>query len=254
MHSGTYGGSVQNAKHALAELLASFHTRDGRVAVEGFYEGVADPTELDASDIAAFPLDEEAERAELSTYEPVGEPGFSTLERRWLRPTLEVVGMWGGFTGEGLKTVLPAEAHAKLSCRLVPGQTPSDILRKLGRHVERFRPKGCSVDLQPLGGESMAYSLPRDSHAVRMAATALQRATGRSPLLYKAGSTIPAMELLQRFLGVHPVPFGFTLHSFDRLHSPNERFKVSMFELAHRAYVELLFTVAEQHTQHREEL
>jgi len=140
LHSGRHGGAVANPLHALAGLLASLHYPDGRIAVNGFYDQVVELSESERMAIRELPFDEKKYLEEVGSPEGFGEPGFSLLERNWARPTLEIVGMWGGYQGEGMKTVLPAEAHAKISCRLVPNQSPADIREKISRHLQEHRP------------------------------------------------------------------------------------------------------------------
>jgi len=251
LHSGTHGGSIQNPNHALATLLAGLHASDGGVAVDGFYDGVQPPSEEDRQDMSAFPFDEASEAAELGVVEAVGEAGFSTLERRWLRPTLEVVGMWGGFTGEGLKTVLPAVATAKLSCRLVPGQSPREVADKVEAHLLRHRPPGANMTVRRLGPGARAFVAGRSSPATQAAASVLHEVMGSAPVYFKSGGSIPALAILQAHLGVEPVSLGFTLDS-DLLHSPNERFKRALYTKGHQAYVRVLLALAPSSQQHEE--
>mmetsp|Transcript_34586 Transcript_34586/g.87269 ORF Transcript_34586/g.87269 Transcript_34586/m.87269 type:complete len:271 (+) Transcript_34586:825-1637(+) len=245
LHSGTHGGSIQNPNHALAALVASLHLADGAVAVEGFYEGVEAPSAEDKEDILAYPFDEAAEAAELGVTEPFGEAGFSTLERRWLRPTLEVVGMWGGFTGEGLKTVLPAVATAKLACRLVPGQSPAGVADKVEAHLARFRPTGANMTVRRLGKGAQPFVASRSSPAAQVAASVLEAVMGVKPAFFKVGASIPALGVLEAHLGVQPVCLGFKLDT-DLLHAPNERFRRSLYAQGHQAYVRLLLAMAAQ--------
>ncbi|MDP9359056.1 MAG: dipeptidase, partial [Chloroflexota bacterium] len=142
LHSGSYGAVAPNAVQAMIQLAATFHTPEGRVAVEGFYDRVRDLTPAEREEIAAVPFDREAFLAELGAPALWGEPGYSELERRWARPTLDLNGVWGGFAGEGTKTVTPCEAHVKITCRLVPDQDPAEIVSLIERHVERHCPAG----------------------------------------------------------------------------------------------------------------
>src|SRR5690606_38093687 len=142
LHSGGYGGAVQNPIHALAAILASMRSPDGKILVKGFYDGVRPLTDAERADIAQVPFDEQEVLAGVGVTEGFGEPGYSLLERLWTRPTLEVNGIWGGFQGEGTKTVLPAEAHAKITCRLVPDQEPAQVLDAIEAHVHAHTPPG----------------------------------------------------------------------------------------------------------------
>jgi len=249
LHSGTHGGSIQNPNHALATLVASLHDNDGAVAVDGFYEGVQPPSEADRRDMAEFPFNEAAEAAELGVVEPFGEAGFTTLERRWLRPTLEVVGMWGGFTGEGLKTVLPAVATAKLACRLVSGQSPQDAADKVEAHLMSHLPPGANITVRRLGLGALPFSADRSSPAAKVAARVLQEVMGARPVFFKSGASIPALAILHAHLGVEPVCLGFKLDS-DLLHSPNERFHRSLYRQGHEVYVKLLFAIGGDTKRH----
>src|SRR5205814_1913105 len=144
-----YGGTIQNPIHALAQLLASMRSPEGRVLVEGFYDGVRPLDAAERARIAAVPFDEAAYREQLGAEALFGEPGYTTHERAWVRPTLEVNGIWGGFQGEGVKTVLPSEAHAKITCRLVPDQEPARVLDRLTAHVTQHAPPGVTVTCRP---------------------------------------------------------------------------------------------------------
>ncbi|MBC7239698.1 MAG: peptidase dimerization domain-containing protein, partial [Chloroflexi bacterium] len=147
LHSGTYGGAVQNPIHALVRLLDSMRHPDGRIAVEGFYDEVVELTPEERTQLAAIPFDEEAYKRELGVEALFGEPGYTPLERTTVRPTLEINGIWGGFQGEGTKTVLPSQAHAKISCRLVPHQTPGRVLESIRQHIAQHTPPGVRVEV-----------------------------------------------------------------------------------------------------------
>ncbi len=243
LHSGGFGGAVPNPLHALAELLASMHGPDGKVAVEGFYDGAVAPTPEQRACLAALPFDEEAYKAGLGLEGLAGEAGYTTLERATIRPTLEVNGMWGGFTGEGMKTVLPGEAHAKISCRLVPDQQPSNILDLLERHVQKHRPSGVRVGVQR--GEALAwpYQMPADNPFNQAAADVLTELYGRPPYLMWMGGSVPVCETFLRSLGVYTVSFGFALPD-ERFHAPNEFFRLANFERGQVAYGKLLERLA----------
>src|SRR5262249_7000441 len=142
LHSGRHGGAVANPLHAMAQLIATLHDADGRVAVAGFYDRVRELSPPERRAIAALPFDEGAYLAQVGAPAPFGEVGYTTLERQWTRPTLEVNGMWGGYEGPGQKTVIPAEAHAKITCRLVPDQNPDDVVRLVTAHLEAHIPRG----------------------------------------------------------------------------------------------------------------
>jgi acetylornithine deacetylase/succinyl-diaminopimelate desuccinylase-like protein len=226
LHSGRYGGSIANALHAMAELVAGLHASDGAVAVAGFYDDVIALPEGERRAIAALPFDEARFRAEVGVSALVGEAGYSTLERQWTRPTLEVNGMWGGYQGEGSQTVTPNEAHAKLSCRLVPDQDPDRIRALVARHLEAHVPAGVTLTV---GGERHAarpYQIPADHPGLLTAERVLEQVYGKKPLRVRMGSTLPVAELFKRVLGIDTVFFSFSTTDED-FHSPNEFFRVS---------------------------
>ena len=195
LHSGRYGGSIANAIHVMAELVASMHTPDGRIAVEGFYADVAALPDEERRALAELPFDEKRFLAEVGAPAPYGEAGYSTLERQWTRPTLEVNGMWGGYQGRGSQTAIPNEAHAKISCRLVPDQDPDKIRALIARHLERHLPTTVTLSV---GGErhaGMPYRIPDDHPGLLTAARVLEQVYGRKALRVRMGSTLPVAEL-----------------------------------------------------------
>jgi len=244
LHSGIYGGAVQNPLHALAELIASMHAPNGSVAVANFYDDVVTLTPEERAQIAAVPLDEAAYKQQIGVDELHGEAGYTTLERVWVRPTLEVNGMWGGFQGEGSKTVLPREAHAKITCRLVPNQEPAKIVELLQEHVQQHAPRGVRVVVRPPGTTARPYLVPAD-HAGNIAARAvLAEVYGREPYHVRMGGSVPICEVFQRHLGVYTIGFGFILED-EQLHAPNEFFRLASFSRAQDAYVRMLYKLAE---------
>ena len=170
LHSGAYGGAIQNPIHALAAILASLRSPEGKILVKGFYDGVRPLTDEERADIARVPFDEKEFFAGVGVTEGFGEPGYSTLERLWARPTLEVNGIWGGFQGEGTKTVLPAEAHAKITCRLVPDQEPEQVLDAIEAHIRAHTPPGVTVRITRFPGSAPAYLMSRDHPILAKAA------------------------------------------------------------------------------------
>lgn len=229
LHSGIYGGTVPNAVTALARLVSTFHGADGRIAVEGFYDGVRTLTEEERAAWAEVPFDEGSFRAESGAQELVGEPEFTPIERVWGRPTLELHGIWGGYQGPGVKTVIPAEAHAKISCRLVPDQDPHEVLRVLRAHVERRTPRGTTVTIDLELPGAWPVLTPPDHPAVRAARAALGVGYGREPLLIRSGWSVPVTEILQRNLGLESVLLGFGLPD-DGAHAPDEHFDLENFD------------------------
>jgi acetylornithine deacetylase/succinyl-diaminopimelate desuccinylase-like protein len=225
LHSGRYGGSVANALHAMAELVASLHSPDGRVAVAGFYDDVVPLPEDERRAIAALPFDESRFLAEVGARALFGERGYSTLERQWIRPTLEINGMWGGYEGQGSQTVTPNEAHAKVSCRLVPDQDPDRVRALVVRHLETHLPAGVSLTV---GGErhaALPYRIAPDHPGLVTAERVLEQVYGKKPLRVRMGSTLPVSELFKRLLGIDTVFFSFSTADED-FHSPNEFFRV----------------------------
>ena len=225
LHSGRYGGSVANALHAMADLVASLHTPDGRVAIAGFYDDVVALPENERRALAALPFDESRFLADVGAPALFGEHGYSTLERQWTRPTLDVNGMWGGYEGPGSQTVTPNEAHAKVSCRLVPDQDPDKVRGLVVRHLETHLPPGVSLSV---GGErhaALPYRIPTDHPGLLTAERVLEEVYGRKPLRVRMGSTLPVSELFKRLLGIDTVFFSFSTADED-FHSPNEFFRV----------------------------
>ena len=225
LHSGRYGGSIANALHAMAELVASFHTPDGRVAVDGFYDDVATLSDDERREVAGLPFDDARYLAEVGAPSTFGEPGFTTLERLWTRPTLEVNGMWGGYEGAGSQTVMPNEAHAKITCRLVPNQDPDRVRARVTRHLETHVPAGVTL---AIGGERHAarpYRIPSDHPGLATAERVLEQVYKKKALRVRMGSTLPVSDLFKRVLGIHTVFFSFSTADED-FHSPNEFFRV----------------------------
>lgn len=233
LHSGEYGGAVANPLHALAALIAGLHDAQGRVAVAGFYDGVRAASEAERAEFRRLPFDEAGWLAAIGVAEGFGEPGYTTLERTWIRPTLEVNGMYGGFQGAGSKTIVPASAHAKITCRLVPGQDPGQVKEALFAHLRAHCPPG--VRLQLTDGEGAPASvIPADSPYVRAAARALARAFGREPVLTRTGGSIPVVPAFSQELGAPVVLMGFGLPD-DRLHAPDESFSLENFQKGQKA-------------------
>lgn len=225
LHSGRHGGSVANPLHAMAQLIASLHAPDGRVAVAGFYDRVVELTADERAAIAALPFDEAAYLTQVGAPTAFGEAGYTTLERQWTRPTLEVNGMWGGYQGPGGKTVIPSEAQAKITCRLVPDQRPEEIVALVTRHLNRHLPPGTRLTVvDPEHGARPAH-IRADHFALKAAGEALQSVYGVKPLVVRMGGTVPISELFQRHMGLDTVFFSFSTADED-YHAPNEFFRV----------------------------
>ncbi len=243
LHSGSYGGAVHNPIHVLADLLAGMHKPDGSVAVAGFYDEVVPMTDTERSATAQVPFGEDEFRAELGIAAVYGEDGYSTRERTWHRPTLEINGIWGGFQQEGIKTVLPSMAHAKITCRLVAQQHPDSIRRRLQRHIEMHVPDSVDVDVEFLTMNGKPYVIPREHWGNEAACTVLTDLYGREPYFTRAGGSIPICGDFLEHLGVYTVNFGFGLPD-EQAHSPNEFFRLSSFRRSQTAYYRLLHELA----------
>lgn len=243
LHSGSYGGAVQNPIHVLSTLLADMHNADGSVAVAGFYDEVVPMTEAERRDTARIPFDEDEYREDLGIAAVYGEEGYSTRERTWHRPTLEVNGIWGGFQQEGIKTVLPSMAHAKITCRLVAQQDPATIRRLLQRHVEMHAPAGVEVAIDYLTMNGKPYTIPRDHWGNEAARTVLRDLYGQEPYFTRAGGSIPICGAFRDHLGIYTVNFGFGLPD-EQAHSPNEFFRLASFRRSQTAFCRLLHALA----------
>jgi acetylornithine deacetylase/succinyl-diaminopimelate desuccinylase-like protein len=226
LHSGRHGGAVANPLHAMARLIATLHEPNGRVAVAGFYDAVRELSRAERAAIAALPFDEQAYVAQVGAPSTFGEPGYTTLERQWTRPTLEVNGMWGGYEGPGSKTVIPTEAHAKITCRLVPDQDPDNVVGLVARHLEAHAPPGVRLEISSGDHGARAYSIPAEHFGLRAADAALSAIYGVKPLRVRMGGTVPISELFERHMGLHTVFFSFSTADED-FHAPNEFFRIN---------------------------
>jgi len=239
VHSGSYGGTFLNPIHGLARIIDSMRDSEGKILVEGFYDSVRALSESERAQIAEIPYSEQEFKEEIGIPETAGEPGFTTHERMWVRPTLDVNGIWGGFQGEGLKTVIPSEAHSKISCRLVPDQDQGKIADRLVAHVKRYAPTGIAVEVKPVESKADPYLIPLD-HAGNKAAVAVLKALyGKDPYYARKGVSIPVCGILLSALGAHTVNFAFSLKD-ENIHAPDEFFRLKSFELGQRAYCMLL--------------
>ncbi len=245
LHSGTYGGTIVNPIHALAQILDSMHDRDGRITVEGFYDDVRRMSDEEQAQMAQVPFAEAEYLGETGSTSIFGEPGFTTYERAWARPTLEVNGLYGGFQGEGLKTVLPSTAHAKISCRLVADQDPSQIADLVVRHVSKVTPRGVKVATTKRNSGAIPYLIPPDHRGLQVAASVLKDLYGKEPYRIRMGGTIPANALFLQLLGAYTIVFAFGLQD-ELQHSPNEFFRLSSYERGQKAYGMLLNQLGEK--------
>ncbi|NKC30346.1 M20/M25/M40 family metallo-hydrolase [Falsiroseomonas selenitidurans] len=238
LHSGRYGGVVANAAQALAQLLASLRDSSGEIAVAGFADGAALPDAATRADLARIPFDVAAHDAAIGA-PPSGLTTAQFLERLWLRPTLEVNGLWGGYTGPGGKTVIPNLAQAKLSMRLVPGQDPARVVAAVAAHLRRHCPPGVALEITTHRDGSRATEVPGRHPLLLAAEAALEATTGRAPLRVRMGATLPLSDIVQRVLGLHTVMFSFATADED-FHAPDENWRESAIPEGFAAWVALL--------------
>jgi len=227
LHSGVYGGGVANPINILAKMIASMHDENNHITIPGFYDKVIELTAAERKAMNEAPFDLEEYKTDLGVADVWGEKGFTTMERTGIRPTLDVNGIWGGYTGEGSKTVLPSKAFAKISMRLVPNQSSHETTEIFKRHFESIAPAGVKVVVKPHhGGEPVVT--PTDSMAYLAAAEAMETTFGKTPIPTRGGGSIPIVALFEKELGLKSVLMGFGLDS-DALHSPNEHYGLFNF-------------------------
>ena len=236
-HSGSFGGGVLNPATALARLIAGLHDADGHVTVEGFYDHVRTLTEAERKEIASLPFDEKAWLASIGASAVVGEKGYSTLERVWTRPTLEVNGLSSGWQGKGPKTVLPAFASAKVSCRLVPDQAPRDIAKLVEAHFQKHAPIGCTVEVNYLHG-GHPYLAPTEHPVYDVAKRAFSRAFGQPTVFIREGGSIPFVRTIADRTGKPCLLMGFGQPD-ENAHAPNEWLDLENYHLGIKSAVYL---------------
>ncbi len=224
LHSGLYGGAVANPINILAKMIAQLTDEQNRITIPGFYDKVRELSPEERAAIAKTPFDLEEFKKDLGIEDVYGEAGYTTLERQSIRPTLDVNGIWGGYTGEGAKTIIPSKAFAKISMRLVPDQDPDEIPQLFTDYFKKLAPKGVKVKVKNLHG-GHPYVTPTDSPGYKAAAKAMKRAFGKEPLPIYSGGSIPIVPLFEKELGSKSILMGFGLNS-DAIHSPNEHFGV----------------------------
>lgn len=227
LHSGVYGGAVANPATILAKMIASLHDDNNHITIPGFYDGVQELSAAEREELNKAPFDEAEYKADLGVDELWGEKGYTTVERTGIRPTLEVNGIWGGYTGEGAKTVLPSKASAKISMRLVPNQDWQKISDLFKSHFEKIAPKSVKVKVTAHHGGS-PYVTPTDHVAFKAASKAIATTFGKEPIPVRGGGSIPIVALFEKVLGLKTVLMGFGLDS-DNLHSPNEKYGLENF-------------------------
>jgi len=244
LHSGVYGGAVANPATILCQLIASLHDEHNHITMPGFYDDVLPLSEADRAALNKAPFDLEDYKKDLGVNDVWGEKGYTTLERTGTRPTLEVNGIWGGYTGEGAKTVLPSKASAKISMRLVPNQQSDKITQLFTEHFQKIAPAYVKVKVSAHhGGEPVVT--PTDSVAYRAAQKAISESFGKEPIPTRGGGSIPIVALFEKELGIKTVLMGFGLDS-DNLHSPNEKYDLANYykgietiPLFHKYFAEL---------------
>ena len=227
LHSGHYGGAIANPINVLCDMISSLIDADGRITVPGFYDDVVELSAEDRAMLARAPFDLDEYKAFLDIREVKGEKGYTTMERTGIRPCLDVCGIWGGYTGEGAKTVLPSEAHAKISMRLVPNQRSEDITRRFKEHFLSIAPAYVKVDVKECEGGD-GFLIPITSDAYKAAAAAMQEVYGIEPVPSRGGGSIAILAEVQKILGIDPLLMGFGLER-DTIHSPNESYLLSQF-------------------------
>ena len=227
LHSGLYGGAVGNPINILSKMIASLHNEDGSINIPGFYSNVVEVSKKDRSEMAKAPFDLKEYQNDLSVDEVFGEKGYSTNERNSIRPSLDVNGIWGGYIGEGAKTVLPSKAYAKISMRLVPNQSSKEITQLFINHFENIAPPYVKVKITPHhGGEGVV--IPTNFPAFLAAKKAMEKTFGKTPIPVRSGGSIPIVPMFEEVLGLKTILLGFGLDS-DVIHSPNEHFGLFNF-------------------------
>ena len=227
LHSGLYGGCVANPINILTEMIASLHDEEGKITIPGFYDSVINLSDEERAEMAKAPFSHEAYCAALEIKDTYGEKGYTTMERGSIRPTLDVNGIWGGYIGEGAKTVIASKANAKISMRLVPNQAPEIITDLFTKHFQSIAPKGVKVTVKPHHGGESAVT-PIDSIGYKAASMAYEKTFGKKPIPVRSGGSIPIVSMFEKELGLKTVLMGFGLDS-DAIHSPNEHFGLFNF-------------------------
>lgn len=222
LHSGLYGGCVANPINILTKMIASLHDENNHITIPGFYDRVIELSDEERAEMAKAPFSHEKYCKALDIEDTYGEKGYSTMERGSIRPTLDVNGIWGGYTGEGAKTVIASKAYAKISMRLVPDQDPNEITELFQKHFESLAPKGVKVLVKPHHGGEAAVT-PIDSIGYKAASMAYESSFGKKPIPVRSGGSIPIVAMFEKVLGLKTILMGFGLDS-DAIHSPNEHY------------------------------
>ncbi|PLX15222.1 MAG: dipeptidase [Salinivirgaceae bacterium] len=227
LHSGLFGGAVANPINELAKIIAKLTDENNKITIPGFYDDVLESTDEERKKLNEAPFSTEEYKKAIDVEELSGEAGYTTIERTGIRPSFDVCGMWGGYTGEGAKTVLPSKAYAKLSSRLVPDQDNEAIAELMKKHIEKMAPKSVKIEVTPLHG-GQAYVCPIDIPEYKAAEKAFEEAFGRTPVPVRSGGSIPIISTFEEVLGIKSVLMGFGLES-DAIHSPNENYPLYNF-------------------------
>jgi acetylornithine deacetylase/succinyl-diaminopimelate desuccinylase-like protein len=227
LHSGAFGGSIHNPIQALCEIIASLHDKNGKVTIPGFYDKVLSLSETEREALKQLPHSDELFKKDLEVKKLYGEKEFSTLERLWARPTLECNGIWGGYIGEGAKTVLPSKAHAKISMRLVPDQNSEEIAGLFSEYVKQITPKTVALKIRSLAGSEPIVT-PIDSPWIKAIISALEKGFGTKPVYQREGGSIPVVAQLKKILKVDPVLIGFGSPD-GNAHAPDEHINLDNF-------------------------
>jgi acetylornithine deacetylase/succinyl-diaminopimelate desuccinylase-like protein len=240
LHSGLWGGRCPNPITELSRVLAQLHDKKRRVTIPGFYDDVVPLTKQERANWTALKFNAKAalKKIGLGPAADIGEAGFTAMEREWGRPTAEINGIWGGYTGKGAKTVIPAHASAKVSFRLVANQDPKKVTKQFFAWCKAHTPPGCRWELNDHHG-GFGVTTPIDSPAMQAASRAIKRATGKAPALIKSGGSIPVAGMLKDKLGIDTIFMGFGLDD-DRVHSPNEKFEMKCFEMGKKSHTALI--------------
>jgi len=239
LHSGMYGGPAMNPIRVLSKVIAALHDKNGKVTIPGFYEGVADLPKATKKQWQSLNFSDAKFLKEVGLKEPAGEKGKSVLEQVWARPTAEVNGIWGGYTGTGTKTVLPSKAHAKFTFRLVGQQKPEKVLKAFQRFVKDLIPKDCKVEFSGRGGGSPATEIPEDNPFIAKSAKALKEEFKRDAVLMGSGGSIPICRFFKDILDMDSILVGFGLND-DAIHSPNEKYNLASYERGIRSWVRIM--------------
>jgi acetylornithine deacetylase/succinyl-diaminopimelate desuccinylase-like protein len=244
LHSGL-GGVLMNPLEALSRVIATMRHPDGKIAIEGFYDDVRELTDAERIQFSDAPYDENEHKTQLGIDDFFGEPGYSNRERNWARPTLDINGMWGGFQGDGTKTVIPSKAYAKFTCRLVEYQDPDKIIALIKIHVAKHTPSGVMIEFIENPGKAQPYHIPNDHPVTNIVGQVLAEVFNVEPHYARVGGSIPVTEYFRESLDAYTFNFGWTAMD-ENLHAPNEFIRVRNFERGQRAYCLILEKLASQ--------